>query len=270
MLRTLIFVKTIIRAEKLLLFVAVCTLTGISGAIANISPANAQPTLPPLPPGVQSPTGLPDFPNSVNNQEQTFEAPVAPNFPQNNYNNYNNYNRNYGRYIVFVNRDDQEALQAVRQVEPSAVFNNIQGRRVIRAGTFRRYEGAQERVQQLARYSLRGRILSEGGGEIDAPDYGNGGNGNWNDDNNYGNERHNRKAYYVSIPVADDNLSGTAEKVRDSIRRIVSREIRVSARYKPKGSHVAVGPFYRRSDAESMNKDLLNLGFGNARVHYGK
>jgi hypothetical protein len=72
--------------------------------------------------------------------------------------------------------------------------------------------------------------------------------------------------YYVVIPSSANNLSSFATDIRQK----VGTSINVIRRTQPIGTHIAVGPFRDRLEAEQWNGYLKDSGYGNARVYYGK
>ncbi|BAZ48675.1 hypothetical protein NIES4103_12840 [Nostoc sp. NIES-4103] len=168
------------------------------------------------------------------------------------------YGQNYQRYLVYVENYNYQTLQQVRRIEPSAYIRSFQGRSVIQSGVFSRRSGAEERVRQLQSYGIYGaQIISFGNGQ-QIPTYPNRG-----DRDVY---RGQSSSYYVAIPAKSEELPAIAQRIRQSTGLygfILQRE-------SPRGPHVAVGPFPRRTEAEEWNNRLRNLGFGDARVYYGK
>ncbi len=260
----------------------------------------AQAVVEPLPPPPQTqgvpnsqqslPQLQPDTPQSVIEFKQSRpyrEAPI-PRYHQNARRNYRrNYNQNYsqefGNYLVYVNGDSPELLQQVRLIEPTAYIRQFQGRSVIQAGAFRKKYNAQQRVSQLRSYGIRTQIVSfsnrEGGsyssyGEGGSyssngegglyPSYGEGGSyPSYGED--YGTNQ-SKSSYYVAIPAKFEDLPEIESRIRESVGRKAS----VIARTHPRGSHLAVGPFAQRLEAEQWNNYLRHLGFSNARVYYGR
>jgi hypothetical protein len=206
--------------------------------------------LPPPPPIPGSPDAQQFFPGDVPTPDGNLSEPGireyrAPTF--------NQYNQNLGRYIVYVDSSNFQVLQQVRRVEPNAYIRRVQGRSVIQAGVFSRESNAQQRGRELRAFGInRVRIAGSNEGEIP----------NYPDGDNFGRER--SKAYYVVIPADSQDFF----RIEDRIRRVEPR-VSVIRRNNPRGSHIAVGPFIRRSQAEQWNSYLKDLGFGNARVYYG-
>jgi hypothetical protein len=173
-------------------------------------------------------------------------------------------NQNFGRYVVFVENSSSGLLQQVRRVEPTALLRRYQGRSVIQAGTFSKPDNAQRRLNELASNGInKVRIVSlSNGQEIPYPDR------NYPDRNYPGGYSRNNRSnyYYVAIPARSQDLP----IIEDKIRRNIGQSAAVLQRNQPRGSHIAVGPFIQRAQAEQWNSYLRNLGFGNARVYYGK
>ncbi|WP_448267721.1 hypothetical protein [Nostoc sp. DSM 114159] len=199
-----------------------------------------------------------------NNQfEQNFQPSQPPQFSQ--------YNQNFERYLVYVDGSDFQTLQAIRQIEPSAYIRQFQGRTVIQSGVFNRVGNAQQRVNELqSRGIYNARIISFGNGqEINADN----GNYNYRDDRNNINANRRVSRYYVAIPTTSEQLRAIAAQIRQNLSQFtqdLGRSGGVLERTQPRGPHVAVGPFQNRFQAEEWNKYIRNIGYGNARVYYGK
>ncbi|MFH7024431.1 MAG: SPOR domain-containing protein [Heteroscytonema crispum UTEX LB 1556] len=254
-------------------------LGGFLTLIPQFSPA--QTPLPGLPPNIrtdtpsETPTASPipeattqsqesspqQQPNTAipNSQPQPYQTYQAVPFNQNN--NQNN-NQNQERYLVFVDSNNYQVLEQVRLVEPRAYIRQIQGRSIIQVGVFSKAANAQQRLNQLTSSGINGaRAVSLSGGQPTP----NNPNNSYNP--NPGNPRREESNYYyVAIPAN----SGELASIQDKIRRNLGQSTGVIARNHPLGSHVAVGPFAQRLQAEQWNSYLRNLGFGNARVYYGK
>lgn len=67
------------------------------------------------------------------------------------------------QYLVLVNGSSDLLLQQVRQVEPGAFVNYVDGRSVIQAGRFSSYQNAQVRAGELSNFGI--------GAEVQATDY---------------------------------------------------------------------------------------------------
>ncbi|MEH1892392.1 MAG: hypothetical protein V7K92_24055 [Nostoc sp.] len=202
-----------------------------------------------------------DFQPSQPLQNNQFEQNFQPSQPA----QFSQYNQNFERYSVYVDSSDFQTLQAIRRIEPSAYIRYYQGRNVIQSGVFNKVSNAQQRVNEL---QLRGisnvRISSANGQEI----YG----GNRGDRSNI-NPPRQASRYYVVIPTTQQELPAIAAKIRQNLgsySQDLGRSGAVLERTQPRGPHVAVGPFPKRFQAQEWNKYLRNIGYGNARVYYGK
>ncbi|MGF2039891.1 MAG: hypothetical protein RMZ43_032090 [Nostoc sp. CmiVER01] len=231
---------------------------------------------PTIPFGQQpSPQLQPAEPLQSNQLEQDFQpsqplqnnqfAPNQPSQPA----QFSQYNQNFERYLVYVDANDFQTLQAIRQIEPSAYIRQYQGRSVIQSGVFNRVSNAQQRVNELqSRGIYNARIISFGNGqEIDA------GGGTFGGDRNNINPPKQVSRYYVVIPTTQEQLPAIAEQIRQNLARFsqdLGRSGGVLERTQPRGPHIAVGPFSDRFQAGEWNKYLRNLGYKNARVYYGK
>ncbi|MBD2563348.1 hypothetical protein H6G95_22585 [Nostoc linckia FACHB-391] len=218
----------------------------------------------------------PSQPVQNNQLEQNFQPsqPVQnnqfePNFQPSQPEQFSQYNQNFERYLVYVDGSDFQTLQAIRQIEPSAYIRQYQGRNVIQSGVFNRVSNAQQRVSELeSRGIYSARIISFANGqEI------NSGNRSFVGDRTNINANRPVSRYYVAIPTTPEQLPTIAAQIRQNLARFsqdLGRSGGVLERTQPRGPHVAVGPFSDRFQAEEWNKYLRNIGYGNARVYYGK
>jgi hypothetical protein len=198
-------------------------------------------TLPP-PPNIQT-QGI-EF-----NQYQQDYQPYQPVQPQ--------YGQSFQRFFVYVENNSYNTLQRVKLIEPTAYIRSYNGRSVVQAGVFSRQANAEQRVRELEYAGIYGARIGGDGGVTP------GGTPNYPGGDNFGSER---ARYYVTIPAKAEEIPGIASRIRQAVGRSgVVRE-----RSQPLGPHVAVGPFVQRTQAEQWNKYLRNMGFGNARVYYGK
>ena len=185
---------------------------------------------------------------------------------------YSQYNQDFDRYFVYVDSSNSQILQQVRQVESSAYIRNYNGRNVIQSGVFNGQSNAQKRVRELELNGIPGaRIVNSANVEVTSynstqqvmpdgtPVY-----NNQNYINNY--QRETRNSYYVVIPSKANNLRSVGAQIQQKI----GVNINVFMRTQPRGSHIAVGPFSDKLEAEQWNSYLKNSGYSNARVYYGK
>jgi hypothetical protein len=186
-------------------------------------------------------------------------SPVQAQIPNNS-----QYNQNFDRYFVYVDSSNLQLLQQVRQIEPNAYIRNYNGRKVIQSGVFNEQFNAQQRVKELEFNNIAGaRIVNSENIEL-TPNYSVYNTQNYT--NNYQQEK--RDSYYVVIPSNVNNLRSLGTAIRQKIS--ININVNVFMRTQPLGAHIAVGPFSDRLEAEQSNSYLKNLGYGNARVYYGK
>jgi hypothetical protein len=276
----------LLQINEMLYLVSLLSLLSVLSVLFYSNPAQgqinregvllAQQPLPQLPPNLQPPTpinqeALPqfdtvqqtDFNSQTTNQTTSPSYEFDNQYQNQNQNQYQN-NQNSGRYVVYVDNGNSGLLQQVRRVEPTALLRQYQGRSVIQAGTFSKPDNAQRRLKELADNGINGvRVVSSNGQEIPYPDR-NYPDRNYPDRNYPGNNRSNY--YYVVIPGRSQDL----QIIQDTIRSKIGQGAVILQRNQPLGSHVAVGRFTQRGVAEQWNSYLRNLGFGNARVYYGK
>ncbi|WP_242051196.1 hypothetical protein [Nostoc spongiaeforme] len=217
----------------------------------SVTPDNQQ-TLPQIQPGQieqYDPTPFP-YP-STDNQSQQIPVLIQPSQP-------NQYSQNFERYFVYVDSDNYQTLQRVRQIEPEAYIRQYQGRSIIQSGVFSRQSNAEDRVRQLEYAGIRGaRVVSfSNGQEIQ----------NFNSSSSSSNSQNRSNRYYVVIPGRTQDLPVIANTI---IRKSGYSSL-VQERQRPFGPHVAVGPFVERGDADRWNRYVRDLGFGDARVYYAR
>lgn len=179
----------------------------------------------------------------------------------------NQYNRDFERYFVYVDSSDFQVLQRVQQVENNAYIRNYNGRNVIQSGVFYKQSNAEIRVRELELNGVFGaRIVSYANLQI-TPNNSGQQTAYYNNQNNPNSYQPKEiKYYYIVIPSHHNNLRSFGIEIRQKI----SANINVFMRTKPRGAHIAIGPFSDKSEAEIWNSYFQNSGYGNARVYYGK
>ena len=155
---------------------------------------------------------------------------------------------NFDSYLVYTNEASSTRLQQIQQLEPTAFVRQYNGRPVIQAGVFNEKSNAEQRAKELKSRGMEVRIVSLATGkETEIVD--------------------NSKYYFVVIPASQKDLPLIESQVTQ-LRKDVP--VGVSQSQEPRGPHVRVGPFPQRRQAESWNHYLLDFGFKNARVYYGR
>ncbi|MCP6759669.1 MAG: SPOR domain-containing protein [Fischerella sp. CENA71] len=224
-------------------------------------------------------TPLPIIPPSNNNllppvptNTQEFTIPQLNTTRQQYLNNrgvvQNQNNQTFERYLVYVENNNSQTLQRVRLIEPTAYIRQVQGRSVIQAGIFSKPANAQQRIQQLAANGIYGAQIISFTNAQQIPNYSQNTNNNiyypYYSQSNIQPEP--SKHYYVAVPANSQNIAVIANQIRSNIEQ----QIGVTTKNQPRGSHVAVGPFAQRSQAEQWNNYLRSIGFGNSRVYYAR
>lgn len=166
-------------------------------------------------------------------RELDFQAPTAS--PANNLN-----------YLVYVNDASLLTLQQVQQLEPKAFVRQYNGHSVIQAGVFSKGSNAQELVKKLQSQGIDVRLVSLATGEETFRE---------------------SKFYFVVIPASREDLPLVEGKVR---QMQIDIPVNISQKDKPRGSHLKIGPFPERSQAERLNRYMVDSGLRNARVYYGR
>ncbi|NJR17311.1 MAG: SPOR domain-containing protein [Calothrix sp. CSU_2_0] len=183
------------------------------------------------------------------------------------------YNQAGERFSVFVDAGayNVQVLPVVKQIEPSAYIRSFGGRAVIQAGIFSRQQNAVLRIQQLLSTglnfnNLRLFNLTSGQELALTPAGGQGGGINPGGNPNPNQKRSNY--YYVAIPARSTEFPAIEERIQRSLGQSLNN-VAVLRRNSPRGTHIAVGPFAERSQAEKWNAAIKDAGLGNARVYYG-
>lgn len=164
-------------------------------------------------------------------------------------------------YVVYVDNFNPQFLARVQQVVPDAFRRNLGAREVIQVGAFGDEFNARQWVRLLAAEGIRAQVGTTDGSNVAF--------GNTNTPllpNQPIAPPMTSQAYYVVIPGGRDRL----ESLSDRLNQVVRGEVPVQQRSGPLGSHMAVGPFSDRRDAERWNRTLQAAGINNTRVFYSR
>jgi cell division protein FtsN len=148
-------------------------------------------------------------------------------------------------YLVYVNNPNALTLQRIKQFEPSAFVRPYQQRNVIQAGIFQQTANAQRLAIALESQGIDARIVNLVTGE----------------DRDF-----TSKFYFVVIPAKQDKLGAIEQRIQQ-LR--MGMPIRISQRQEPR-THVRVGPFLAKEQAENWRRYLRASGLRKARVYYGQ
>lgn len=165
-------------------------------------------------------------------------------------------------YRIDVLGDSASLLDQVKQIEPEAFVREEEG--VIQAGVFTDQSNAQARVRALADQGIRAKVTTIAAGSDVGTVYSRMPREATPEIAARSRER-SYTAYFVVIPGNSRNLSDIVAKVV----RLGVKQSAVSEREAPRGSHVAVGPFEERRDAERWSSYLRSAGM-DARVYFGR
>ncbi|PAX51560.1 hypothetical protein [Brunnivagina elsteri] len=229
--------------------------------------------LPPTPIN-QDAYGVPRV-NDGNGITYDYQAPVNQTTNQTTqYNQTSIYQNNQAgeRFSVLVDAGtyNVQVLPVVKQVEPSAYIRSFGGRAVIQAGIFSRQQNAVTRIQQLLSTGLNLNNLRlfnlTSGQELALTPAGQTGGSNPGGNPNQNQKRSNY--YYVAIPARSTEFPAIEQRIQRSLGQSLNN-VAVVRRNSPRGTHIAVGPFAERSQAEKWNAAIKDAGLGNARVYYG-
>ncbi|UZQ56114.1 hypothetical protein OOK60_08695 [Trichothermofontia sichuanensis B231] len=184
-----------------------------------------------------------------------------------------------GNYVVIIDNSSPQLLSEVQRVVPDAFIRSLDGRSVIQAGLFRYESNAIQQANTLAASGFTARVLTLTNAAIVTPPPVTNPIG----DPTLVNPLPPQvlppivnpqppvvlparvRAYFVVIPGRQDELAFIANRVRG----LGGNQLQVVTRLQPRGPHVAIGPYERRSQAEFWNNFLQSSGFRNSRVYFG-
>ncbi len=172
------------------------------------------------------------------------------------------------RYVVYIDSDNSLLLVIIRQqIEPRAVLRNLGGRRVIQVGSFSKLFFALDLLDYLEEKGINGRLArlepGEVFGEPVAPGilaasvyppvlhpiaYG----------------LNNIESYYVLIPSKSKDLALITYKLQ--LLGVPEQGILVTEI----PENVAIGPFQEREAARKWRRYLLDSGFVNVVIYFGR
>ncbi len=152
------------------------------------------------------------------------------------------------RYLVYVNSRSSERLQQIRRLDPEAGFGIFEGEQIIQAGLFGQRGAAERRSRQLADRGISSLVAA-----VTVPDQ---------SPFNASNARN--ESYYVVIPGSERTLNEAMATVQAN----VSPGTGIQRRDRPRGLHLAIGPFRDRERAERLSDRLRRRGLPQTRVHY--
>ncbi|USR89704.1 hypothetical protein NEA10_12530 [Phormidium yuhuli AB48] len=152
------------------------------------------------------------------------------------------------RYLVYVNSRSSERLAEIQRLDSSAAFGMFRGDQIIQAGLFQDREAAERRSRQLGERGIQGQIAA-----VTVPDQA-----------GSGTSSTASAAYYVIIPGSQQTL----DRALATVQSTVNPGTPIQRRDRPRGLHLAVGPFRERQTAERLSDRLRRQGLSQSRVHY--
>lgn len=259
--------------------IGLLTIASIVGS--GLAPGLAQPpiwdALPPPPPAID-PNTFPPAPVPSGTEFDFSPTIVVPPASQDIYTPPPSLGT-IGNYVVIIDNGSPNLLSQVQGVVPDAFIRSLDGRSVIQAGLFRYESNAIQQANTLAMHGFTARVLTlSNTALVTTPP----------PSSPIGDPTltpfpppvlppvvspqppavlppQRVRAYFVVIPGREDELPLIANRVQV----LGGRDLRVVTRSKPRGPHVAIGPYERRSQAEFWNNFLQSSGFRNSRVYFG-
>ncbi|MGD1809246.1 hypothetical protein ACP6PL_27960 [Dapis sp. BLCC M126] len=172
------------------------------------------------------------------------------------------------RYVVYIESESPILLGIIRQqVEPRAVFRSFGAARVIQVGSFSKLFFALDLLDYLEKKGINGELSTRDPGEpFGAPL-----RPTTLARNVYPPVRHliayglsNTESYYLLIPTQSKDLALITYKL--GLLGVPDRGIQVTET----PENVAIGPFENRETAEKWQRYLLDSGFINVAIYFGR
>lgn len=176
-------------------------------------------------------------------REVEFQAPQAPQAPS----TVSPRSFKPESYLVYINENSSLILQQVQRLEPTAFVRQYNGRSVIQAGIFNQNSNAHKLANELESKGIDTRIVSLASGK----------------DTDFVS---NYKFYFVVIPAKQEKLAAIEDKVK---QLKMGMQVSISQKAEPR-THVRVGPFLEKEQAENWKRYLKASGLRKARVYYGR
>ncbi len=172
------------------------------------------------------------------------------------------------RYVVFVESESRILLGIIRQqIEPRAVFRSFGNARVIQVGSFSELFFALDLLDYLEERGINGELSRKKPGEA----FGDPLESTTLARSVYPPVRHsiayglsNSKSYYLLIPSKSKDLALITYKL--GLLGVPDRGIQVTET----PENVAIGPFEEREIAEKWQRYLLDSGFINVVIYFGR
>lgn len=221
--------------------------------------------------------------NSSNEEVYQFQAPSTnspSSFPAPD--NRNSTPATNTLFRVQIYGSSEQLLSLVRRVEPDAFVRD--GKNVIQAGLFSDAVNARELVQSLSKQGIQADIvpiaktqnrssresISLASTPREQPqeesrEYIPLAVESSSSANAERESKETTRSYYVVIPSDEEEISEMAQAVQ---KAGVNQGL-IQKRDAPRGTHVAVGPFNERAEANHWSDELQTQGF-NARVYFGR
>ncbi|WP_159789734.1 hypothetical protein [Sodalinema gerasimenkoae] len=152
------------------------------------------------------------------------------------------------RYLVYVNSRSPERLAQIQRLNANAAFGMFRGEQIIQAGLFRDREAAEVRSRQLSQQGIQSQIAA-----VTVPD-----------ERGSGTSNVSNAAYYVIVPGSRQAL----DRALGTVQAAVNPGTAIQRRDRPRGLHLAIGPFRERRTAERLSDRLRRQGLPQTRVHY--
>lgn len=157
------------------------------------------------------------------------------------------------RYLVYTTPATDRRLAQVRRFVPNASFGDLSGDLVIQVGLFESEADASNQLIRLASQGIAAEMLQvqvNPPRQATLPEV---------------DEIDTDRAYYVVIPGDVAELNDLATSLRSLLG-----ETTVAILDQPYGTHLSIGPFEVRDDAQLVERLLRERDVSNARVYYDR